>query len=106
MAAYSTRQPDAPPEPEVILSPFMRIVDLIIRKRDGGRLSRDQIDAVIAGATNGAIPDSPTSAMLMAAFRRGLDAEETGWLTDAMVRSGGRVDLSALQGVKVGKHST
>ena len=84
----------------------MRIVDLIIRKRDGGRLSRGEIDAVIAGVTTGEIPDYQTSALLMAIFLRGLDAEETGWLTDAMVRSGGRVDLSALQGVKVGKHST
>ncbi len=84
----------------------MRIVDLIIRKRDGGRLSRDEIDAVISGVTTGEIPDYQTSALLMAMFLRGLDAEETGWLTDAMVRSGGRVDLSELQGVKVGKHST
>ncbi len=84
----------------------MRIVDLIIRKRDGGRLSRDEIDVVVAGVTTGEIPDYQTSALLMAIFLRGLDAEETGWLTDAMVRSGGRVDLSALQGVKVGKHST
>jgi pyrimidine-nucleoside phosphorylase len=84
----------------------MRIVDLIIRKRDGGRLSREEIDAVIAGVTTGEIPDYQTSALLMAIFLRGLDAEETGWLTDAMVRSGGRVDLSALHGVKVGKHST
>src|SRR6188474_975347 len=84
----------------------MRIVDLIIRKRDGGRLSRDEIDAVIAGVTTGEIPDYQASALLMAIFLRGLDAEETGWLTDAMVRSGGRVDLSSLSGVKVGKHST
>jgi pyrimidine-nucleoside phosphorylase len=84
----------------------MRIVDLIIRKRDGGRLSRDEIDAVISGVTTGDIPDYQTSALLMAIFLRGFDAEETGWLTDAMVRSGGRVDLSALEGVKVGKHST
>jgi pyrimidine-nucleoside phosphorylase len=84
----------------------MRIVDLIVRKRDGGRLSRDEIDAVISGVTTGEIPDYQISALLMAIFLRGLDAEETGWLTDAMVRSGGRVDLSDLKGVKVGKHST
>ena len=84
----------------------MRIVDLIIRKRDGRRLSRDEIDAFISGVTTGEIPDYQASALLMAIFLRGLDAEETGWLTDAMVRSGGRVDLSSLSGVKVGKHST
>jgi pyrimidine-nucleoside phosphorylase len=84
----------------------MRIVDSIVRKRDGGRLSRDEIDAFVSGVTTGAIPDYQTSALLMAIFLRGLDAEETGWLTDAMVRSGGRVDLSGLSGVKVGKHST
>ena len=84
----------------------MRIVDLIVRKRDGGRLSREEIDAVISGVTTGATPDYQISALLMAIFLRGLDAEETGWLTSAMVRSGGRVDLSALQGVKLGKHST
>jgi pyrimidine-nucleoside phosphorylase len=84
----------------------MRIVDLIVRKRDGGRLSRDEIDALVSGVTSGAIPDYQTSALLMAIFLRGLDPEETGWLTDAMVRSGGRVDLSGLPGVKVGKHST
>ena len=84
----------------------MRIVDLIIRKRDGRRLSRDEIDAFISGVTTGEVPDYQASALLMAIFLRGLDAEETGWLTDAMVRSGGRVDLSGLSGVKVGKHST
>ena len=84
----------------------MRIVDLIIRKRDGRRLSRDEIDAFISGVTTGEVPDYQASALLMAIFLRGLDADETGWLTDAMVRSGGRVDLSGLSGVKVGKHST
>src|SRR4029434_6701573 len=85
-------------EPVVILAPCMRIVDLIIGKRDGRRLSRDEIDAFISGVTTGEIPDYQASALLMAIFLRGLDAEETGWLTDAMVRSGGRVDLSSLSG--------
>ncbi len=84
----------------------MRTVDLIIRKRDGGRLSREAIDAFVSGVTTGEIPDYQASALLMAIFFRGLDSEETGWLTDAMVRSGGRVDLSGLSGAKVGKHST
>jgi pyrimidine-nucleoside phosphorylase len=84
----------------------MRIVDLIIRKRDGGRLTRDEIDSMVSGVTSGAIPDYQVSALLMAIFLRGLDADETAWLTTAMVNSGGRVDLSSLPGIKVGKHST
>ena len=84
----------------------MRIVDLIIRKRSGGRLERQEIDALIAGVTDGTVPEYQIAALLMAIVFRGLDDEETAWLTDAMVRSGGRVDLSSIPRVKVGKHST
>jgi pyrimidine-nucleoside phosphorylase len=84
----------------------MRAVDLIIRKRDGGRLSSDEIGWFVDGVTSGAIPEYQTSALLMAIVWRGLDEDETVCLTEAMVRSGGRVDLSGLSGVKVGKHST
>jgi pyrimidine-nucleoside phosphorylase len=84
----------------------MRAVDLIIRKRDGGRLSREDLEWFIAGVTSGDIPDYQAAALLMAIVWRGLDADETGWLTTAMVASGERVDLSGLPGVKVGKHST
>ena len=84
----------------------MRAVDLIIRKRDGGRLSSDEIGWFVDGVTTGAIPEYQTSALLMAIVWRGLDEDETVCLTEAMVRSGGRVDLSSLSGVKVGKHST
>jgi pyrimidine-nucleoside phosphorylase len=84
----------------------MRVVDLILRKRDGGRLSRSDIDALVAGITDGSVPEYQTAALLMAIVFRGLDDEETAWLTDAMVASGHRVDLSSLPGVKVGKHST
>ncbi len=84
----------------------MRVVDLIVRKRDGGRLSKADIDALVAGITSGATPEYQTAALLMAIVFRGLDADETAWLTDAMVRSGRRVDLSSLTGKKVGKHST
>jgi pyrimidine-nucleoside phosphorylase len=82
------------------------MVDLIVRKRDGGRLTREEVDAVIAGVTAASIPDYQLAALLMAIVWRGLDDEETGWLTDAMARSGGRADWSAVPGVKVGKHST
>ena len=84
----------------------MRAVDLIVRKRDGGRMTREEIDWFVAGVTDGSVPDYQASALLMAIVFRGLDDEETLWLTDAMVRSGDRADLTALRGVKVGKHST
>jgi pyrimidine-nucleoside phosphorylase len=84
----------------------MRFVDAIARKRDGHALSRDEVDAFVAGVTDGSIPDYQASALLMAIVLRGMSDQETGWLTDAMVRSGDRVDLSDIPGVKVGKHST
>jgi pyrimidine-nucleoside phosphorylase len=84
----------------------MRAVDLIVRKRDGGRLSREEVEWFVAGVTGGAVPDYQTAALLMAIVFRGLDADETAWLTDAMVRSGTRADFSGVPGVKVGKHST
>src|SRR5512134_1597483 len=84
----------------------MRFVDAIARKRDGDALSRDEIDAFVSGVTDGSIPDYQASALLMAIVLRGMSDQETAWLTDAMVRSGDRVDLSDLPGVKVGKHST
>jgi pyrimidine-nucleoside phosphorylase len=84
----------------------MRFVDAIARKRDGHALSRDEIDAFVRGVTDGSVPDYQASALLMAIVLKGMTDEETGWLTDAMVRSGDRVDLSDIPGVKVGKHST
>ena len=84
----------------------MRLVDLIARKRDGHPLSKAQIDLLVSGASDGSIPDYQLAALLMAIVWRGMTDEETGWLTEAMVRSGDRVDLSDLPGIKVGKHST
>jgi pyrimidine-nucleoside phosphorylase len=84
----------------------MHFVDVIARKRDGHSLTRQEVDHFVAGAASGAIPDYQTSALLMAVVLRGMTEEETAWLTDAMLRSGDRLDLSDLPGVKVGKHST
>jgi pyrimidine-nucleoside phosphorylase/thymidine phosphorylase len=84
----------------------MSFVDTIARKRDGGTLSQTDIDRFVFGLTSGEIPDYQASALLMAITLRGMNDEETAWLTDAMVRSGDRVDLSDIPGVKVGKHST
>jgi pyrimidine-nucleoside phosphorylase len=84
----------------------IRFVDVIARKRDGQALSREEIDFFVSGATDGRIPDYQSSALLMAIVLRGMTDEETAWLTDAMVRSGERVDLTDIAGIKVGKHST
>src|SRR5918999_1398351 len=84
----------------------MRFADVIARKRDGRALPRDEVDLFVRGVTDGSIPDYQASALLMAIVLRGMTDEETAWLTDAMVRSGDRVDLSDIPGIKVGKHST
>ncbi len=84
----------------------VRAVDIIRAKRDGEALSRDAIDAFVSGVTDGSWPDYQVAALLMAIVLRDMTAEETAWLTDAMVRSGRRVDLSGIPGIKVGKHST
>ena len=84
----------------------MRFADVIARKRDGQSQTRGEIDLFIRGVTDGTIPDYQASALLMAVVLRGMTAEETTWLTQAMVRSGERVDLSGIPGIKVGKHST
>lgn len=80
--------------------------ELIERKRDGHEHTPAEIERIVLGFTNGEMPEYQMSAWLMAALLRGLSADETIAMTDAMVRSGDVVDLSAIPGVKVDKHST
>jgi len=83
----------------------MRMVDILEKKRDGGKLTREEIRFFIHGYVAGEIPDYQASALLMAAFIQGLDDEETVWLTEAMAHSGDMADLSSL-GTVADKHST
>ncbi|MGP8243127.1 MAG: thymidine phosphorylase [Bryobacteraceae bacterium] len=84
----------------------MRTVDLIQRKRDGEELTPEEIEFLVEGYTRGEIPDYQISAFLMAVFFSGMSDREVTRLTECMLRSGDRVDLSSIPGVKVDKHST
>ncbi|MBQ7776847.1 MAG: pyrimidine-nucleoside phosphorylase [Lachnospiraceae bacterium] len=84
----------------------MRMYDIIIKKRNGGALSEEEINFFIEGYTNGEIPDYQVSALMMAIYFQGMNETETLALTMAMAKSGDMLDLSAIEGVKVDKHST
>lgn len=84
----------------------MDMYDIILKKRLGKSLSKDEIQYFIAAYTKGEIPDYQASALLMAIMFQRLDMDETVWLTEAMRDSGDKVDLTAIHGIKVDKHST
>ena len=84
----------------------MRMYDIIEKKRDGGKLSKEEIDFWINGYVKGDIPDYQVSSLLMAIFFQGLDDEELTNLTVTMAKSGEMIDLSKINGIKVDKHST
>lgn len=84
----------------------MNMVDIIQKKRDGGKLSHDEIKYFVDGYTKGTVVDYQASALLMTFFFQNLDHDEIFYLTDAMKNSGDIVDLSDIKGIKVDKHST
>ena len=84
----------------------MRVYDIIEKKKQGERLTKEEINFLIKGYVKGEIPDYQMAALLMTVYFKGMDREETYNLTNAMVNSGDTVDLSRIKGIKVDKHST
>ena len=84
----------------------MRMIDLIEKKREGQSLTEGEINYMIEQYTNDQIPDYQMAAMLMAIYFQDMSNEERVYLTKAMVSSGEEIDLSAINGIKVDKHST
>ncbi|MGE6630562.1 pyrimidine-nucleoside phosphorylase [Bacillus sp. NPDC077027] len=84
----------------------MRMVDIIAKKRDGKELTTEEISFFVKGYTEGTIPDYQASALAMAIFFQDMTDQERANLTMAMANSGDTIDLSAIEGIKVDKHST
>lgn len=84
----------------------MNAVETIKKKRDGFKLTREEIIFLVNSFTKNEIPDYQFSAFLMAGFIKGLDKQETSWLTESMLYSGKVIDLKKIPGVKIDKHST
>ena len=84
----------------------MNYYDLILKKRDGLKMSRDEIEYVVKGISDGSMPDYQVAAWGHGGVFPGMDSEETTWLAVAMANSGEQMDLSAVKGITVDKHST
>jgi len=84
----------------------MRAVDIIMKKRSGKELTREEIEFLIGGYVAGSIPDYQVSAWAMAVYFQGMTPAETGVLTEVMLKSGKVIDLSGISGPFVDKHST
>ena len=84
----------------------MRMYDVILKKRRGEELTKEEIDFFVKGFTNGEIPDYQASALLMSIFFNKMNKRETADLTMAMVKSGDEINLDSIKGIKVDKHST
>uniref|UniRef100_A0A7C4GJ93 Pyrimidine-nucleoside phosphorylase n=1 Tax=Fervidobacterium thailandense TaxID=1008305 RepID=A0A7C4GJ93_9BACT len=84
----------------------MRAYDIILKKRNGEKLSYDEIKFMVDGYVKGEVPDYQMAAFLMAIYFRHMDEEERAWLTETMANSGDKIDLSSIPGVKIDKHST
>ena len=84
----------------------MRAVDIIIKKRNGEVLSKEEIAFMVNGYTKGEVEEYQMSAFAMAIYFKGMTDLETTYLTEAMLKTGDELDLSAIKGVKVDKHST
>lgn len=84
----------------------MRIYDIIDKKVNGEELTKEEITFFVNGFTNGTIPDYQISSLLMAICLKGMTDEETFQLTNAMLNTGERIDLSSIPGLKLDKHST
>ena len=85
---------------------MFRMVDLILKKRDGEKLTKEEINFIIEGYVNNTIPDYQVSALLMAIYYNPLSEDEIQDLTNAMLKSGDEIDLTSINGIKVDKHST
>lgn len=84
----------------------MQMTDIILKKRDGFELSKEEIEFFIKNYVNNIIPDYQASALAMAIYFQGMNKKEISFLTDSMLHSGEIIDLSSIKGVKIDKHST